>query len=52
MHPSHRPSREEPSSPLVPQPGELPVEPDEGPVMPGGELPAAPGEEGPSEVPQ
>ena len=35
MHPAHRPSREEPSSPLVDEPGSLPVEPDEGLVVPG-----------------
>ena len=35
MHHPHRTPREEPSSPLVDEPGSLPVEPDEGPVGPG-----------------
>ena len=42
-HP-HRPSREEAVSPLVDEPGHLPVEPDEGPAMPQ-PLPADPGDE-------
>ena len=32
-HP-HRPPREEAVSPLIDEPGHLPVEPDEGPAMP------------------
>jgi hypothetical protein len=37
---SHRPPREEPASPLVPEPGHLPVEPDDG--APPDTLPADP----------
>ena len=32
-HP-HRPAREEAISPLIDEPGHLPVEPDEGPAIP------------------
>ena len=41
MSHSHRPPREEPVSPLVPEPGQLPVEPDDGAPSPDA-LPADP----------
>lgn len=50
-HPHHRPPREELSSPLVDEPGSLPIEPDDGIVMPG-ETPDEDDAEGPVEAPQ
>ena len=41
MNHPHRAPREEPSSPLIDEPGSLPVEPDEGLVLPGEPLPDA-----------
>ena len=35
MNHPHRAPREEPSSPLIDEPGSLPVEPDEGLALPG-----------------
>lgn len=50
-HP-HRPPRDEAASPLVDEPGDLPVEPDRGPVAPE-PLPAEPdGGERIPDVPQ
>ena len=49
-HP-HRAPREEPSSPLIDEPGSLPVEPDEGPTGPG-DPPAQEGDEQVPDVPQ
>ena len=43
---SHRPSREEAVSPLIDEPGQLPVEPDEGSAMPP-PLPTEPGADPP-----